>query len=72
MLYKFAIGFVSDFLLTNNVSSNLPELGPNLLSSLNTVFPAGLQGAGRAGTANRNFGGSIPKRNRRRAGRRER
>lgn len=45
MIYKFAIGFISDFLLTNNVSSNLPELGLNLLSSLNTVFPAGLQGA---------------------------
>jgi putative oxidoreductase len=45
MIYKFAFGFAIAFLLSSNVSSNLPELGPNLLSSLNTVFPAGLQGA---------------------------
>jgi putative oxidoreductase len=44
MMYRFAIGFVSAFLLATNVSSNLPELGLNLLSSLNTVFPGGLQG----------------------------
>jgi putative oxidoreductase len=45
MIYKFVFGFAIAFLLSTNVSSNLPELGPNLLSSLNTVFPAGLQGA---------------------------
>ncbi|MEG4576611.1 DoxX family protein [Microcoleus sp. N3A4] len=45
MIYKFVFGLVLNFLLTPNISSNLPELSPNLLSSLNTVFPAGLQGA---------------------------
>lgn len=44
MIYKFAIGFAIAFLLTTNVSSHLPELGPNLLSSINTVFPAGIPG----------------------------
>ena len=44
MIYKFAIGFAIAFLLGTNVSSNLPELGLNLLSSLNTVFPAGIPG----------------------------
>jgi putative oxidoreductase len=45
MIYKFVFGFALSFLLTPNISSNLPALGLNLLSSLNTVFPAGLQGA---------------------------
>jgi len=46
MIYKFTIGFAIAFLFAaaSNVSSNLPELGPNLLSSLNTVFPGGIQG----------------------------
>lgn len=44
MIYKFAIGFALSFLLTTNVSSDFPQLGLNLLSSLNNVFPAGLQG----------------------------
>jgi putative oxidoreductase len=45
MIYKFAIGLAIAFLLGTNVSSNLPQLGPNLLSSLNTEFPAGIPGA---------------------------
>ncbi|HEY9612242.1 DoxX family protein [Allocoleopsis sp.] len=45
MIYKFVLGFALGFLLTTNISSSLPELGLNLLSSLNTVYPAGLQGA---------------------------
>lgn len=44
MIYKFVFGFALSFLFATNVTSNLPALGPNLLSSLNTVFPAGLQG----------------------------
>jgi len=46
MIYKFAIGFTLAFVFAaaSKVSSNLPELGPNLLSSLNTVFPGGIQG----------------------------
>ena len=44
MIYKLVIGFAFSFLLVTNISSNLPELGLNLLSSLNIVFPAGLQG----------------------------
>ncbi|MBR8836824.1 MAG: DoxX family protein [Stigonema ocellatum SAG 48.90 = DSM 106950] len=46
MIYKFAIGFKLAFLFaaSSKVSSNLPELGPNLLSSLNTVFPDGILG----------------------------
>lgn len=45
MIYKFVFGFALGFLLTTNISSHLPALGLNLLSSLNTVFPEGLQGA---------------------------
>lgn len=41
MIYKFALGFASAFLLA---SINLPNLGFNLLSSLNPVFPTGIQG----------------------------
>src|SRR6476661_8639049 len=44
MIYKFVFGFAFSFLLATNISSHLPELGLNLFSSLNTVFPAGLQG----------------------------
>ena len=44
MIYKFVIGFALSFLLATNVSSNLPELGLNLLSSLNPLYPTGLQG----------------------------
>lgn len=44
MIDKFIFGFALSFLLATNVSSNLPDLGLNLLSSLNTVFPGGLQG----------------------------
>lgn len=44
MIYKFAIGFAIAFLLSSHVSSQLPALGLNLLSSLNTEFPAGIQG----------------------------
>jgi putative oxidoreductase len=42
MIYKFAIGLALSFLLAS--SSNFPQLGPNLLSSLNTVFPGGIIG----------------------------
>ena len=45
MIYKFVIGFALSFLLATNISSNLPELGLNLFSSLNNVYPTGLQGA---------------------------
>lgn len=44
MIYKFAINFAVAFLLTTTVASNLPALGPNLLSSLNPEFPAGIVG----------------------------
>jgi len=44
MIYKFAIGFAIAFLFATNVSSHLPELGPNLLSSANTTFPGDIQG----------------------------
>jgi len=44
MIYKFVMGFALSFLLATNVSSNLPALGLNLLSSLNPVYPTGLQG----------------------------
>ncbi len=46
MIYKFAIGFALAFVFAaaSKISSNLPELGPSLLSSLNTVFPGGIQG----------------------------
>jgi len=45
MIHKFAIGVAIAFLLASNVSSNLPELGIHLLSSVNTTFPTGIQGA---------------------------
>ncbi len=44
MNYKFALSGAFAFLLATNVLPHLP-LGLNLLSSLNTVFPAGIQGA---------------------------
>ena len=44
MIYKFFIGFAIALVLGTNVSSNFPNLGLNLLSSLNTVFPAGIPG----------------------------
>ena len=41
MIYKFVIGFAISFLLA---AFNLPRLGLNLVSSLNTVYPDGLYG----------------------------
>lgn len=46
MIYKFAIGVTTGFLLAiaSHASTDLPQLGLNLLSSLNTVYPAGIPG----------------------------
>lgn len=41
MIYKYAIAFAISFLFA---SFNLPRLGLNLVSSLNTSYPDGLQG----------------------------